>query len=573
MPVAALKRVRVRELKPEYLEPCAATNIGRPPVGDRWLHEIKYDGFRFQAHVGDGQAVFFSRGGHDWTKRVQAVADEAAALGLTRSAFDGEMVVLREDGTCDFFALQSAIHGMKSDRLTYFAFDILFHEGKDVRRLPLIERKELLREVLKDSGPRIRYVDHVDLDGPTVWAHAHNVNVEGIVSKRARSTYLAHDWIKTPCQYRETLYVAGMCFDENKFAGLYLARRKNRKLVYAGMVEDGFPHETAAEVRARLEPLITNVRPLENFAGKDARWVHPSVKVRIVHRGGMDAERVRRAVFEGLVAPSAAVKKAKPSPSPNVPAQNIQRLLDDAEVPTVAQLKAHWRKYGKQALEHVGHRPLTLVRHVDGVTFFHHGPLPETAASVHKLSMVKADGTKGTRLWVDSVQGLLALVDIGVVEVHPWAARVDDIERPDQLIFDLDPGQGIEWPFVVETTLALRDMLAREGLESWPKLTGGFGMHVMAPIERDLTHKEVHRYALDLAGRIAARKPRKYTTTAGASHRVGKLFIDHLRNGRGFTAIGTFSPRARKGLPAACPTTWKAVERGERRCLKVGSGS
>jgi bifunctional non-homologous end joining protein LigD len=242
-------------------------------------------------------------------------------------------------------------------------------------------------------------------------------------------------------------------------------------------------------------------------------------------------------------------------------------------VPTPAQLKAHWRKYGKQALEHIGHRPLTLVRHVDGLTFFHHGPLPETAACVHKLSIVKADGTKGTRLWVDSVQGLMALVDIGVVEVHPWAARVDDIERPDQLIFDLDPGHGIEWPFVVETALALRDMLVKEGLQSWPKLTGGFGMHVMAPIERGPTHKEVHRYALDLAGRLAARKPRKYTTIAGASRRIGKLFIDHLRNGRGFTAIGTFSPRARKGLLVACPTTWKAIEKGERRCLQLERGS
>jgi bifunctional non-homologous end joining protein LigD len=317
--------------------------------------------------------------------------------------------------------------------------------------------------------------------------------------------------------------------------------------------------------------MITKVCPLQTLMAKDARWVEPSVQVRIVHRGGMDADRVRRAVFEGLVPPTAAVKKVKPSPSPNVPAQNIQRLLDDAEVPTPAQLKAHWRKYGKQALQHIGHRPLTLVRHVDGLTFFHHGPLPETAECIHKLSMVKADGTKGIRLWVDNVQGLLALVDIGVVEVHPWAATVDDIERPDQLIFDLDPGHGIEWPFVVETALVLRDVLAEEGLESWPKLTGGSGLHIMAPIERDLTHKEVHRYALELAGRVAARKPQKYTTIAGASQRIGKLFIDHLRNGRGFTAIGTYSPRARQGLPVACPTTWKAIEKGERRCLQIGS--
>jgi bifunctional non-homologous end joining protein LigD len=557
---------------PVYIEPCLARNVGRPPSGDKWAHEIKFDGFRTQLHLCDGKVTAFSRGRHDWTERYTAIVEQAAQLKARHAVIDGEMVVLRDDGTCDFWALQKDVRSGNSDRLSFCAFDVLFCDG-DLRKRPFVERKEKLQELIGTAPQgRLIYSQHVvEIDGPTMWAHAHGINVEGIVSKRLDSPYRSarsDDWIKTPCQYREELLVAGIAYDDEQFGGLYLARQRSGRPVYAGKVEDGFTDEAVPSLMALLKPFAVRKQSVATSTPKpDAQWLEPVVAVRIMHRGGLSAERVRRPVFEGVVEQRVSKRKAPAivqTKSGGVPKENIQRLLTDAVAPTPAQLRAHWRRYGNRALEHIGHRPLTLVRHVDGLTFFHHGPLPATPSSVHKLEMRKADGSKGIRLWVDSMQGLLDLVDIGVVEVHPWAATVHEIERPDVLIFDLDPGEGIEWSFVIETALALRDLLRMEGFDCWPKITGGTGLHVMAPIEPELTHKQVHAYAIHVAECVAMRKPEKYTTTAGASHRIGKLFIDHLRNGRGFTAIGAYSPRARAGPPMAMPIPWKQIETGLR---------
>jgi bifunctional non-homologous end joining protein LigD len=566
---------------PVYIAPCLARNAGRPPSGDKWAHEIKFDGFRTQLHLCNGKVTAFSTGQHDWTERYKSIVEEAAQVKAEHAVFDGEMVVLRDDGTCDFWALQKDVRSGNSDRLSFCAFDVLFCGG-DLRKRPFVERKEKLKELIA-TGPqgRLIYSQHVvDVDGPTMWAHAHGINVEGIVSKRLDSPYRSarsDDWIKTPCEYREELLVAGIAYDDEQFGGLYLARQKDGRLIYAGKVEDGFTDEAVPSLLALLKPMAVRKQSVPTSTPKpDAQWVEPVAAVCIMHRGGLTAERVRRPVFEGIVEQRTAKRKTPPAVqtrSIGVPKENIQRLLTDAVVPTSAQLRAHWCKYGSRALEHIGHRPLTLVRHVDGLTFFHHGPLPETSSSVHKLEMRKADGSKGIRLWVDSVQGLLDLVEIGVVEVHPWAATVRDIERPDVLILDLDPGDGIEWEFVVETALELRVLLKAEGFDCWPKLTGGTGLHLMAPIEPELAHKQVHAYAIDIAQRIAKRNPEKYTTIAGATNRIGKLFIDHLRNGRGFTAIGAYSPRARAGLPFARPVTWKEVKRGLRSgAYQLGGG-
>jgi bifunctional non-homologous end joining protein LigD len=238
------------------------------------------------------------------------------------------------------------------------------------------------------------------------------------------------------------------------------------------------------------------------------------------------------------------------------------RELADAVVPTKAELIEHWRAVGSKALRHLARRPLTLVRHVAGVTFYHKGPLPPIPRAVHQLEIRKADGSPGIRVWVDDIAGLEGLVKMDVIEVHPWGAIVDDIERPDLMAFDLDAGEGIGWEFVRDTAFRLRDLLADEGFDCWPKLTGGSGVHLVAPIERGITHARLYAYALRLAERLAASDPQRYTTQAGAARRIGKLFIDVLRNRRGATAIGPYSPRARPSFPIAVPTTWAKLESG-----------
>lgn len=246
-----------------------------------------------------------------------------------------------------------------------------------------------------------------------------------------------------------------------------------------------------------------------------------------------------------------------------VPRENILQLLPEAITPSKEQLKEYWRRVWRKALPHLGHRPLKLVRHVHGMTFYHKGPLPPVPASVHQLKVQKREGGEGTRLWVDDLRGFIGLVDIGAVEIHPWNATVDDIEHADRLVIDLDPGPDVTWEPVVEAALRMRDLLKEEGLESWPKLTGGKGIHLMAPLDKPQTHDRVHSWARRLCATLAGKNPRQYILSAQAQRR-GVIFLDYLRNGRGTTAVGPYSPRARKGFPIAAPTTWGRIESGIR---------
>jgi bifunctional non-homologous end joining protein LigD len=247
-----------------------------------------------------------------------------------------------------------------------------------------------------------------------------------------------------------------------------------------------------------------------------------------------------------------------------VPPENILQLLPDAVPPSKEELAAYWAKVCERALPYLGRRPLKLVRHVRGTTFYHMGKLPPVPEAVHQLTIKKREGGEGTRLWVDDLAGLLGLVEIGVIELHPWNASIDDIEHPDMLVFDLDPDEGIAWEFVIETALRLRRMLKEEGLEPWPKLTGGKGLHLMAPLDRTINHDQARTCARQIAQRLAANTPDRYTISSVPERRTGRIFIDYLRNGRGTTAIGAWSPRARAGFPVAAPVSWRQVEKGIR---------
>jgi bifunctional non-homologous end joining protein LigD len=564
---------------PGFVQPCDPSLRDQAPSGDEWLHETKLDGYRAQVHLRAGEVTIYSRQGLNWTEQFGAIA--RAAKAISRNAIiDGEAVVPGKQGVPDFQALRRAL-GKHSGDLIYVAFDLLYLDGFDLRNAPLIERKRALEALLTGAPDVFVYLGYLEADGPTVYQRACALGLEGVVSKKRNAVYRSgrqNTWIKVKCTKSDTFpivaFVEKLGARPRRIASLYVGRQKGDKLLYAGKVRTGYTEKVTRELRERLEPLIRRSSPLSEPINKPkATWVEPSLNAEVEFSSITDDGILREAVFKGLrddLAP--AQESVRPRKRTRdlrnvrvgVPRENILQLLPDAVVPSKEQLRAYWRRVAKRALVYLGRRPLKLVRHTHSTTFYHMGPLPSIPKAAHQLHIEKRQGGAGVRVWVDDLDGLLGLVDMGAVELHPWAATVDDIEHPDRLVFDLDPGEGMSWELVVETALQLRDMLAREGLDSWPKLTGGKGVHVMVPITPGMTHETARAYCRRLAQRIERSGPRLYTTSAVPERRSGRIFIDYLRNGRGTTAVGAYSPRVRPGFPIAAPVTWAQLMRGMR---------
>ncbi|MBV9531966.1 MAG: DNA ligase D [Bradyrhizobium sp.] len=574
--------VRVRGARkapiPEFIEPCDPALRERPPEGEGWAYEIKADGYRAQLHLHDGEARAYSRLGYDWTTQFSAIAAAARKVKVRGAVMDGEAVVYGSNGLPDFQRLRRELGSPDGHGVRYHAFDLLYLDGYDLRDVSYAERKRLLQRALKDAPDTFIYVEAIEADGAEVFKNACQLGLEGLVAKRVDSLYRSGRqdfWIKLKCKKSETFPIIGFVEKlgarPRKVASLYVGRHENDKLLYTGKVRTGYTEETARSLRELLDPLIQNTSPLSVPVRKPkATWVEPTVNAEVEYGALTDHGLLREAVFKGVrddlkMRPVKAQRLARfraRRPHIGVPRENILQLLPDAKVPSKDELAAYWTRVWSKAEPHLSYRPLKLVRHVHGTTFYHKGLLPrDIPGAVHRLHIRKREGGQGTRLWVDTLDGLLGLVEIGAVELHPWNAHVEDIEHADRIVIDIDPGEGVTWASVVESALRTRDLMKKEGFATWPKLTGGKGLHLIAPLKLRLTHDEAHAIARDIASTLAMSFPGQYILSAQAQ-RSGQIFLDYLRNGRGTTAIGTYSPRAREGFPIAAPVTWRRIEAG-----------
>lgn len=590
---------------PTWIRPQLTELVKEAPDRAEWLHEIKFDGYRFHARFEHGDVKLLTRTGLDWTRKYPAIAEALRAVPARQAYLDGELCGMRPDGITSFSLIQAASDAGASDNLVFFLFDLLHLDGEDLMPSPLRHRKARLQQLLDGVSGPLQYSDHQVGRGPEFHAKACEMGLEGIISKRADAPYVPDDrglWLKVKCLNREEFVVVGWTEPEGSrpwLGSLLLAYYDDDgRLVYAGRAGSGFTGDELRRVWQRLQPFAVKKTPLDVLPPRTSRfgsplvlsrvhWVRPELVAEVTFLTWTAENLLRQVVYQGLREDKTARDVRRPvpnAPPPStapviapgekprrwpkrekklpVPRENILQLLPDAVVPPREQLAEYWTKVADCALPYLGRRPLKLVRHEKGITFYHMGPLPPVPPTVHQLKVEKRKGGQGVRLWVDDLAGLLGLVDIGVVEIHPWQATVDDVEHPDLLVFDLDPGEGIEWDFVVETAFRLRDLLDQEGLDSWPKLTGGKGLHLMVPIKPTMAWNPAHDYAREIAERLASTDPDRYTTSAALSDRPGRLFIDFLRNGRGTTAVGAYSPRARPGFPIAAPVTWREIELG-----------
>jgi bifunctional non-homologous end joining protein LigD len=561
---------------PAFTPPQLATLVDTVPAGSTWLHEAKYDGYRVLLAVGGRNVKLFTRSGLDWTEKFAGVADAAKALDVGSALIDGEVVALDQFGKPSFSALQDALTRGSRD-LTMFAFDLLSLDGEDLKRLPNLERKELLRTIIPADGP-ILFAEHVIGEGEKLFQAMCREGFEGIVSKRADAPYLGkrtQSWLKVKCIQRQEFVIVGWTPSEARgrgFRSLLLGLNDGGKLRYAGKVGTGFNAQLIEDLSARLEKLKADKPAVEapRAAVRGARWVKPELVAEIAFTEFTADNVVRHGSFIGLREDKkpAEVKPEKPVKSPAMPEvavkiSNPDRVIYPDSGITKGQLAAYYAQVSGIMLPWIANRPISLVRCPQGRAkkcFFQKHDSGSFGELVHHVPVKEKNGATEDYLYVDSAEGLLTCVQMGTIEFHGWGSLVPEIEKPDRVVFDLDPDEGLGFEQVKKAAFDLKRTLGDLGLVTFPMLTGGKGVHVIAPLTPKAAWPAVkdftHRFALALE----QSEPERFVANMSKAKRVGRIFVDYLRNQRGATAILPYAARARPHAPVAAPVSWEELK-------------
>lgn len=583
---------------PDFVAPELATLVARPPTGPDWIHEIKLDGYRLQARVEGGAVRLLTRSGLDWTDRFgPGIAAGFAALPVESALIDGELVVEGRAGASDFSALQADLSAGRQDRFVFYAFDLLFLDGQDLRRRPLTERKAALAP-LTGAGPIRLSADFAD-QGDLVLRHACRLSLEGLVSKRADAPYRSgrtRDWLKSKCAERQEFVIAGYTpstADPQAVGALLLGVHEGEDLVHVGRVGTGFSREVARDLRRRLEPMEVEKSP---FAGRltalerrNARYVRPELVAEVEFRAWTGDDHLRHAAFRGLredkpaaeirrerpvanagaapakgasapETPAKAAAKAKAPAKPRVALTHPDRIYWPGAGVTKEGLAQHYAGVWRLMAPHVAGRPLALLRAPEGIEgqrFFQKNAWRGMNGAIRTVADPKEKGS--ALIAIDDLDGLIGLVQGAALEIHPWGSTLAGWEKPDRIVMDLDPDEGLDWARVVAAAGEVRSRLEAAGLAAFVKTTGGKGLHVVAPLTPKATWPRVKAFARALAQAMADEAPEGYVATVAKARRKGRILIDWLRNQRGATSVAPYSTRARPGAPVSVPVDWEEL--------------
>jgi bifunctional non-homologous end joining protein LigD len=591
-PVAKAKKISAL---PKFVSPQLCRLVEQPPSGTGWVHEVKFDGYRMQLRVEDGKARLFTRKGLDWTAKFVAIAKAAAKL--PDCILDGEICALDHHGAPDFAALQAALSDSKPDPLVFFAFDLLFADGEDLRPLPLSTRKARLADLLKaaKSDTHLRFVEHFSSGGDAVLKSACTMHLEGIVSKKLEAPYASgrgDTWTKAKCRAGHEVVIGGWSTTAGKFRSLLVGVNRGDHLIYVGRVGTGYSGDKVKRLLPRLKEMAATASP---FTGKGAprkehgvTWLKPELVAEIEFAGWTGDGMVRQAAFKGLRTdkpaddvkaemPKANKKLAEPKAKKaklggvvmNIPISNPDKALwpdaGDGEPVTKLELAHYYEAIGEWMLPHIKGRPCSIVRAPDGIggeqRFFqrHAG-----AGQSSLFTQVKVSGDRKPYLQIDRVEALAAVAQAGGLELHPWNCAPGKPDVPGRFVFDLDPAPDLDFGDVIAAAKELKERVEKLGLVAFAKTTGGKGLHVVTPFEagKDIGWREAKAMAREICARMAADSPDKYLVNMSKDKRRGKIFLDYLRNDRMATAVAPLSPRAREGATVSMPLEWSAVKKG-----------
>jgi bifunctional non-homologous end joining protein LigD len=579
---------------PQTLAPQLATLASAPPSdGAGWMYELKFDGYRLLARIDARGAVrLFTRNGKDWTDKLASIADAVKALGLRSSWLDGELTATGANGAPDFQRLQNAFDRAATTDLVYTLFDLPVLAGRDLRQLPLRQRRAALEELLStNTGETLRLSAAFDARASDLVASACKIGFEGVIGKRSDAPYRSgrsSDWIKLKCSQRQEFVLGGFTEPMGGRSGLGAlllgVHDEKGRLRYAGKVGTGFSDDALRRLRAQLDPLVQSECPfaVRPAGARKVHWLQPSLVVEVAFAQWTQDGHIRHSVFKGLrsdkpahsivrerAVPPAAPAGARPqratAPGPGLPpGLNIthgERVIDKASGHTKLDLVRYYATVAPLMLEHLADRPVALVRAPRGVgqeTFFQKHGDAERLPGIDALPP-GLDPGHGRLLEIVSAEGLLSAAQMNVIEFHTWNARADRIERPDRMTFDLDPGEGVAWAQVQEGAELVRVLLRELGLPAFLKTSGGKGLHVVVPLKRLRDWESTKAFSQAVVDHLARTIPQRFVAKSGPRNRVGKIFVDYLRNGRGATTVCAWSARARPGLGVSVPVAWSEL--------------
>ncbi|RVT90377.1 DNA ligase D [Sphingomonas crocodyli] len=560
-----------------------ATLVDVVPSGDRWLHELKYDGYRTLLAIGTGEGRAYTRSGLDWSDKFAGLIDEGLGLDCRSALIDGEAVVVGADGRTSFQALQAALKH-DPDAIRFYAFDLLAIDGEDLTRLALIDRKARLEALLSRNAarhPRLLYSDHIVGQGEALLGRFCEAGLEGVISKRADARYVGSrvgTWLKTKCIRRQEFVILGWTPSSKQrgFRSLLLGVHEDGKLVYAGKVGTGFTADEIERLMSLMEKLRVSKPPVvaPRAAVRGARWIEPRLVcevafIEVTEEGvlrhpsylGLREDKKAGAVLLEHETPvaSAAARGA----GARVAISNSDRVIFPEANITKGALADHYAAVADIMLPWVGNRPISLVRCPQGRSrkcFFQKHDAGTFGGHIKHVGIAEKDGHEEPYLFIDDAEGLLACVQMGTIEFHGWGARIEDVEKADRLVFDLDPDEGLGFEAVRSAAFEFRDLLAQIGLETFAMVTGGKGVHVIAPLTPQAEWPEVKDFARRFAQAVAQASPERFTAALPKAQRKGRIFVDYLRNQRGATAVMPYAVRAREGAPVAVPLSWKELE-------------
>lgn len=585
---------------PQFRPPQLATLVDEVPAGRQWLFEMKYDGYRCLAAIAGPEVQLYTRNGNDWTSQFHRLVEPLSTLTKGSALIDGEICAFK-DGRTDFSTLKDALS--TGGPLVYFAFDLLELDGQSLEKLPLIERKRKLRGLLGEieADAEVQYSEHVEGNGEKVFAATCEAGHEGVIAKLASSPYERdrnRNWLKIKCLNRQEFVIAGWRPSGKKktFASLLLGSWESGKLIYRGRVGTGFNQDSAVEIQGELDRLAVKQSAFDTVprdVRREARWIRPELVGEIAYTEITPDGVLRHPSFIGLRhdKPARQVRRetpgsAKASAKPAGPAADLsddtgiavakrlgvrlthpERVVFPGQGVTKGNIVAYYAAVADAMLPHLVNRPLSLVRCPQGRSkhcFFQKHASGGFPDQLKQVPITEKDGGSEDYIYVEDLAGVIAGVQMNSLEFHIWASRIDRLEKPDRIIFDIDPDEGLGFSDVRQAALDIRDRLSSIGLTTFPMVTGGKGIHVIAPLTARTEWPEVKAFCRAFAESLASEEPDRFTANIRKANRKGRMFIDYLRNERGSTAIAPYSTRSREGAPCAVPVGWDEVTELDR---------